>query len=362
MKRILFISQYLNRNGTEAFMMSVFRGIDRTRFCADFLLYSQQETDYSREVVANGGRIFRVPSRRENPIGWYKSLFLFFKKHHKEYSAIHFCGNSVNAMAPIVMAWMFRIPIRIVHAHNSSCQGRSVEIQHKLNRDMAYCMSNVHYACSSAAAKWFFKDKDAEIVKNGIDLDKFKYDTQLRQSKRHELGIEDDCVVIGHVGRFVPEKNHALLIDIFKQYVALVPTARLMLVGNGPLLNEMQSKVKELGLEDSVLFLKERSDVNELMQAMDVFVMPSVFEGAPYVLIEAQAAGLPCLISNRINQDICLTSYVKSEGIEVAPDVWASQISSMLGTHRRTSDQSDIISAGYSIKDTIRKLEKIYTA
>lgn len=360
MKRILFISQYLNRAGTEAFMMNVFRGIDHSRFMCDFLLYSCNETDYSREVEAAGGRVWRIPSRRESPLGWYRELNRFFCEHASEYAAIHYCGNGLTAIAPIVFAYIYKVPVRICHSHNSSSDGLHNKIFHILQRGIAKRLSTHHFACSSLAAKWFFGSSPAVIINNGIDVNKFAFNKQLRQQSRIRLGIKDTTVVIGHVGRFEAEKNHRFILNTFAEYLKIQSDACLMLVGVGSLFESIKAEVKQKGLDDKVMMLGERSDVSALMQAMDLFLMPSTFEGLPFVLIEAQCEGLPCLISDTINNDICLTSHIKSSSLNNSPRDWAVQIAAMLKGFSRNDSSEVIASKGYSIGATIEYLEAVY--
>lgn len=360
MKRILFISQFLNRAGTEAFMMNVFRGVDHSRFQVDFLLFSQNETDYSREVEAAGGRVWRVPSRRESLLGWYRSLDAFFKTHAKEYVAIHYCGNGLTAIAPLVYAYRYGVPIRIAHSHSSSSAGFHNVFLHCLQRGIARRLTTHHFACSSLAAKWFFGNHPAVIVKNGIDTKRFAFSQEVREKVRRQFSIASTTTVIGHVGRFEKEKNHVFLLDVFAEYAKLHPDALLMLVGGGILFDETKEKARSLGISEKVRFLGERSDVNELLQAFDLFLMPSTFEGQPFVLIEAQCAGLPCLVSDVINDDICLTPSLELYPLTLSAADWTQKIASMLAGYMREDNSAVIKEKGYSIDATIEYLEKIY--
>ena len=360
MKRILFISQYLNRAGTEAFMMNVFRGVDHSRFQADFLLYNWKQTDYSKEVEAAGNKVWRVPSRRESPIGWYRSLNRFFKEHAQEYSAIHFCGNGLTAIAPIVLAYHFGVPVRICHSHNSSLKGLHNKLFHLLQRGIAKRLTTHHFACSTQAAKWFFGNSPAVIVKNGIDVQRFAFNSETREKVRLQNGISPTVKVIGHIGRLETEKNHTFLVEIFAEYCKSQPDTLLMLVGKGSLMNAIKEKTERLNISDKVCFMGERSDVSDLLQAMDLFLMPSTFEGQPFVLIEAQCAGLPCLISDVINQDICLTDNVKSYSLDQSSKGWADEIAALLALYQRKSEHKMIEQKGYSIAETISYLEKVY--
>ena len=360
MKRILFISHHLNREGTEEFSMSVFREIDHSRFQVDFLIYSQAETDYTREVETAGCKVWRVSSRRDSPWGWYQSLNVFFKTHASEYTAIHYNGNGLTAIAPIFFAYKYGIPIRICHAHSSSSAGFHNKLLHYLLRGTAKRLTTHHFACSSLAAKWFYGTSPTVVIRNGIDTKRFAFNPQVREEARALLHIQPATTVIGHVGRFGVEKNHIFLLDIFAEYLKLNPNAVLMLVGIGPLMDDIRKKAKDIDVADKVLMMGERGDVPRLLQALDLFMMPSTFEGQPFVLIEAQCSGLPCLISDVINDDICLTAHVEKLALTQTADVWAQKIRSILHGYVREDESQTIEEQGYSISSTISYLEKVY--
>lgn len=360
MIKVLFISQYLNRNGTEAFMMNVFRGVDRSQFMIDFLLYSWEETDYSREVEAAGGHVYRVPSRRQSPILWHHSLKKFFKEHASEYQAIHFCGNSLTSIAPIYYAYKYGIPVRIVHAHSSSARGWHNRFLHRMKRDYAYRIATHHIACSTLAAEWFFGKKQSVIIRNGIDVKRFTFNFKTREQYRKVMNMTEEEILIGHVGRFTSEKNHTFILDVFVQFVKRCPSAKLMLIGVGPLLEDMKQKVEQMNLREKVLFMGERSDVAELMQIMDVFLMPSLFEGLPFVLVEAQAAGLPCLISDTINKDIRITDNVFFQSLSLGAEDWAEKMGDITTAFERRKTDEIMEAAGYSIQSTLDYIQMVY--
>lgn len=360
MKRILFIAHHLNRAGTEAFMMNVFRGVDHSRFRVDFLLYNNRVTDYTREVEESGSRIWRVPSRRESPWGWYSSLCRFFREHASEYVAVHYCGCGLTAIFPLVLAYKYRIPVRIAHSHSSSSNGLHNRMLHMLKRGIVKYITTHRFACSTMAAHWFFGNSPATIIQNGINTSDFAYNPLVRDEIRQQLNIGKCITVIGHVGRFGVEKNHVFLIDIFAEYQKLQPDSVLLLIGTGNLLEAAKEKVKKLDLNDKVLFLGERSDVNKLMQAMDIFLMPSTFEGQPFVLIEAQCSGLPCLVSDVINRDICLTPNVETFPLQQPAEEWARKVKTIVTGFQRKDESEAIERQGYSIANTIKFLEQVY--
>jgi len=360
MKRILFIAQHLNRAGTEAFMMNVFRSVDKGKFSVDFLLYNRLETDYTREVEAAGCKIWRVTSRRESPWKWYAELNRFFKEHANDYAAIHYCGNGLTAIAPIILAWHYGVKIRVCHSHNSSSEGLHNRVLHKMQRGLAARLTTHHFACSTAAAKWFYGDSPAVIIRNGIDTKRFAYDPDVRKQVRMDNGIGERTRVVGHVGRLEAEKNHTFMLDVFAEMLRSEPDSLLVMVGKGSLMDKMQAKAKELGIWDKTRFMGERKDVDRLLQAMDLFMMPSVFEGQPFVLIEAQCAGLPCLVSDAINDDICLTDSVVRMSLNESVKNWSEKALQMMSCTERQDKSGIIEEKGYSISSTIDYLEGVY--
>ena len=361
MKRILFISKYLNRNGTEAFMMNVVRQMQGQDLVFDFLLYSPDQSDYCQEVEQLGGTIWRVPSRRESFFGWYRSLRTFFRQHASQYAAVHFCANSLSGMAPLFFAWRYGVPVRIVHAHNSSARGWHNRLLHLLKRDFTRLITTHHLACSERAARWFFGGHPAQVISNGIDVRAFAFDADVRLSVRQQMGIDDRTFVLGFVGRLVEEKNPRFLLPLFRSLLpGLSCHAQLWIVGDGPLRQELQSEAEVQGVADSVRFLGVRTDVNRLMQAMDCLLMPSLFEGLPYVLIEAQCAGLPCVIAGTITSDICLSSSVRRLPLS-DPDLWRLALSQVSTQEADRSQGLGLVSrAGYDVRQSLFQLRQIY--
>lgn len=360
MIKVLFITHYLRPNGTENFIMNVYRHIDTTKFHIDFLLYTNEETCHTKEVRQKGSTIFVVPGRKESFSGYYCGLNEFFRQHRGEYEAIHFCGGSLTSIAPLFFAWKYDVPVRIAHSHSSFTFGLHNKVLHYLNRIITHKICTHNLACSDVAGKWFFGNHPFDIVKNGIDVEAFRFNETLRNEERQKLNLTPDNLVIGHVGRFSSEKNHEYLIDIFNEVRQINGKAILVLVGSGDLLERTKKKVEHLGLSPFVHFLGQRNDVNRLMPAMDCFVMPSTFEGLPFVLVEAQCAGLPCLVSDKISHDSALLDTTKFLPLTASAKEWAQAICSQARTDDRHYGASEITRQGYSIYDIINKLQNIY--
>lgn len=360
MINILFISHYLNVAGTETFMMNVLRNINRKHFHIDFLIFSEEESIFSREAEELGALIYRLPSRRTG-LKYYKSLERFFKKHAIDYLAVHFCGGSVSSIAPLYYAYKYKIPVRIVHSHNSNCEGIHNMIFHKVNRLFLSILCSNFLACSSKAARFFFLNKkNVVVIKNGIDIDAYTFDCKRRENFRKKFGISPLTRVIGHIGRFENVKNHSFIIDIFKRFNEKETDSVLILVGTGSLLETIKMKIENLGLSHKVYLLGERSDVPDVLFGLDCFLMPSLFEGLPFVLVEAQTTGLPCVVSNTINKDVKISQFLHFVHLDDDVDKWVNVIQYAMQNLNRSHAAEYVKETGFDIKSTIRYLENIY--
>lgn len=361
MKKVLFRVGALYQNGTEAFVMNVFRKLRGKDIHIDFLLNTPAKTPYYDEVIAAGSRVFICPPRKPNPIKSFVSEVKFFKLHSKDYDAVHFCYGSLSDISLIVLAYYYKIPIRILHSHNSSCKFIHSKILHRLFKPIANKMTTHHFACSKKAGD-FFASKGYQyiIINNGIDIEKYSFNYKKRKEIRERLPIADDCLLIGHVGRFTEVKNHKFILEIFNEFIKKDPNTQLMLIGVGELENEIENMAKRMGIIDKIHFMGLRTDVGELMQAMDLFLMPSLFEGLPFVLVEAQAAGLPCFISDNIDKGSDITGNVKMLSLSFSAEEWASAIFSYMKDYRRSNQDAKIISNGYDINSTANYLYELY--
>lgn len=360
MTRILFISHYLNVAGTESFMMNTYRRLDRKRYAVDFLIFDGAETDYTREVELHGDRLYRLPARSAGLVNYLRALRLFFQQHASEYQVVHWCAGNLSTIAPLVMAKRFGIPTRIVHAHNSACAGWHNRLLHRLNKHLVVGLSTDQLACSLAAADFFFGQRPSTIIRNGIETARYAFDSALRAEMRQHLHITDGEKVMGHVGRCDRVKNHRKLLHIFAAAVKTGAADRLLMIGRGETEAQIEAEIDALGIAQRVIWLRESQEVYRYMQAMDVFVMPSLFEGLPFVLVEAQAAGLPCLLSDTIQSDSRINDNVAFLPLAEADTVWADAVR-RLSLEERTDRSNAVRRAGYDILTTIQQLEKIYT-
>lgn len=353
--RILHIVTYMGRGGLETMIMNYYRNIDRSKVQFDFLTHRQERWDYDDEIEKLGGKIYRLP--RLNPFSpsYLKALDGFFKEH-KEYKIVH-CHQDCLSGIPLKYAKKNGVPFTIAHSHNAN-QDKNLKYLVKLIAKKNICKYSDHlFACGKEAGEWMFKTSDFEILNNAIDTKRYIYNEEKSLEMKEKLGVTDKFV-IGHVGRFRFQKNHSFIIDIFKEVCKKEPNSTLLLVGDGPLEEEIKKKVDDLGLLDKVKFLGARDDVNDLMQAMDIFILPSLYEGFGIVLIEAQASGLKCVISDSIPTDAIITKKVKRLSLDDDISIWVEEILS--NKSERKEGIKDIEKSKYDITSNAKWLENFY--
>lgn len=356
MLRILQVVTDMGRGGLETMLMNYYRNIDRTKIQFDFLVHRNNREAYDDEIELLGGKIFRVP--RLNPFSYkYKSVLKEFFCSHREYQIIHVHQDCMSSVI-LKIAEECGVPVRIAHSHNSN-QNRDLKYPIKLyyKRFISQYATDL-FACSEEAGKWMFSGAKFKVLNNAIDAKSYKFNDKIREEMRVQLGIEKNELVIGHVGRFSEVKNHKFLVEIFYR-IQKENSAKLLLIGEGVLQEKVKEQAKNLGIEKQVLFLGMRSDVQRLLQAMDVLVFPSLYEGLPLSLIEAQAAGLPCIISNKVPIECKKTDLVQQLDLAENTLRWADCILKASMQERRNTYQ-EIKEAGFDIIENAKYLEKYY--
>lgn len=314
MKKVLVFGITENPGGVESLIMNYYRHMDRERIQFDFLC-NTEVVAYEDEIKSLGGRVFRVPARRDNRKAFVRALDGFMKQYAAQYQTIWVNVCSLANIDYLKYAKKYGIPKRIIHCHNADNGDSFLRgLLHKRNRRAVRGYATDFWTCSDQAVDWFFgsdirKEASYRVIHNAVDLETYAYREEIRGEYRKKLGIEDKKV-IGHIGRFHFQKNHAYLAEVFQQVLKKEPSACLLLIGQGDLMETIKDKVRELGVEEQVLFLGVRQDIACLYQAMDCFVLPSVFEGVPLVGVEAQAAGLPCVFSDCITRELALGNNI----------------------------------------------------
>lgn len=355
--RVLHVVTYMGRGGLETMIMNYYRHMDRSRVQFDFLVHRDFRADYDDEIEALGGKTHRLPRLVPWGKGYLRALDAFFDAH-PEYRIVHVHQDCLSAVA-LKAAKEHGVPVRIAHSHNSS-QDRNLRYLIKLWYKRKIPKYATHlFACGKDAGDWMFGGADYTIVNNAIDAACYAYDRERAADMRRRMGIPQEALVLGHVGRFSKVKNHAFLIDIFDRISKARGDAYLLLVGDGGLRAVMEEKVRSLGLGERVVFAGVRDDVPELLQAMDVFVFPSLYEGLPVSLVEAQAAGLPCLISDGIPDACILTDLIEKVSLREKAEAWAEKALAAAKQERRNMHQ-EIADKGFDIVQNAAWLQDYY--
>lgn len=356
--RILHVVTTMNRGGLETMLMNYYRHIDRSLVQFDFLEHRSSESDFDAEIAALGGTVYRLP--RLNPLSfrYRKQLDRFFAAH-PEYRIVH---SHLDCMAgiPLAAAKNHGVPVRIAHAHNSN-QDKNIKYPMKLfyRQEIPHVATEL-FACGQDAGKWMFGKHSFTVLNNAIDAEKFSFCAETREQVRAEFGIKDSTLLLGHVGRFSPQKNHRFLLEVFHTLQQMRSDSKLLLVGGGELEATLREKCRDLGIQDQVLFTGIRSDVHRILQAMDVFLLPSLYEGLCVVAIEAQAAGLPCVISDSVSKECVRTNgLVSFFPLEKSTQQWAQEVLRHAGTDR-TDRSAEIRQNGYDIGENAGLLQNYY--
>lgn len=357
MIRILQCVNDMHRAGLETMLMNYYRNIDRNKIQFDFLTHRPEKSDYDDEILKLGGKIYYAPRLYpQNYPKYFKWMKQFFKDH-PEYKIVHSHIDTMSYL-PLKAAKNANIPVRIAHSHNTSIDKDFKYLLKQYFRSKITTVATDYCTCGQEAGEFLFGDKDFTFIPNAIEVDKFLYDKDLREKKRTELGIKDEFV-IGHVGRLSYQKNHKLLIEIFNAFSKVKRNTLLLLIGVGEKEGEIKKQVHNLGLDSKVKFLGNRSDVNELYQAMDVFLMPSFFEGVPVVGVEAQFSDLPCIFSDRVPKEVKFNSKTQFVKLEANLDEWVKSIEKMKNIERN-SKAKDLLNSQYDIKVAHSILENYY--
>ncbi len=371
--RVLNFVGEMSPGGIEVLIMNLYRNIDKSKVQFDFLMHSPDgEGSFVPEIEKLGGRVYRAPiikTKNKTYYGRINQYIRFLKKffkEHQEYRIIH--GHMTNTAAiymPIAKKYG-NVVCTIAHSHLTQARpglvGKVTDILHKPIPKLA----TDYFACSEMAAHWIFPEEaikagKVKVIKNGVDPKRFHYDNNEANEMKKELVLEGKFV-IGNVARFKTEKNHTFMVDIMSELVKVRDDVVLMLVGDGELRQETEDKVHSLGLDDYVKFMGIRSDVPQLMEAMDLFLLPSLYEGLPVVGIEAQAAGLPVVTSTGVTEETDITGNVTFLDLNVGAKAWAEKINEVYESFQRKDMLTYIRENGYDITETAKWLQEFYLA
>lgn len=363
MIRVLHSVSNMDRAGIETMLMNYYRYIDRSKVQFDFLCNKKKPGSYDEEIKKLGGNIYHSPGLNPLKFFEYEKFMKNLFENNPDIKIMH-SHNGALAYQSLYASYKYGLKNRICHAHATT-----VDFNLKLPLKLLYKtqlikVSNNFWGCGTDSIKFYFgdrviKENNYKIIKNAIDIDKFIFDKEKRVKLRKEYNLENKFV-IGNVARFMKQKNHIFMLELFKVILNKNPNSVLMFFGDGELQNEIKQKAKDLGIEKSVMFMGNVENINEMYQVMDVFLLPSLFEGLPVVGIEAQTSGLKCFMSDTITNEVSITENVeflslKNDSLEK----WADKILENIDYERKDMSK-EIITAGYSIKEEAKKLQDIY--
>lgn len=360
MIRVLHVLGGLARGGAETMVMNLYRAIDRTQVQFDFIIHTEERQAYYDEIIALGGKIYSFPAFNGKNFFAMRKLWKNFFKEHPEYKILH---SHVRSYASLYLPIAKKAGLKtIIHSHNTSNGHGLASFVKRIMQYPIRWQSDYYFTCSKEAGKWLFGNRIVNgsryfLLPNAIDVNAYAFDERMRTKYRKEFCLENKFV-IGHVGRFAKQKNHDFLLDVFKSVYERNSSARLLLVGTGELMDDVKKKCDDMGISECVLFLGSRSDVAQLFSAMDVFVFPSLHEGLPVTVVEAQAAGIRSFISDKITRDVELSNLLTYLSIDSGVESWTNEILSC--QIERVDFSMNLKNAGFDIFDSAKKLSTLY--
>ena len=363
MVRVLHSVSNMDRAGIETMLMNYYRHIDRNKVQFNFLCNKKKPGAYDEEVKSLGGRIFHTPGLNPAKLPQYMKYMRNLLKNHPEYTIVE-AHNGAFGVYALHGAKISGVPVRIYHAH-----GASITKDWKMPLKLIckkFLPSNMthHYTCGIEAARCYFGDKvveegDYELIPNAIEVSRFVFNPEIRDRMRKEYGLEGKHV-LGHVGRFMTQKNHTFLLDIFAEVAKIDDLAVLVCLGDGELMPSIKEKAKTLGIEDKILFVGNVGNANEWYQAFDAFILPSIWEGLPVVGVEAQAADLPCIFSDGVTKEIGLSDKAVFVSLNDAKERWVVAIETAFSQEVREDKSQLIRDNNYDIEYEAIKLQDRY--
>lgn len=343
--------------GIENFIMNIYRNIDKNKVQFDFLIHGEQESYFEDEIKQLGGEIYRVPFSRHYK-EYTKQMKLILNKNREKYQAIHIHASYAMAYFDAKIAQKSKMKNIIVHSHSANNNMVKRKLIHYVLKSKLSEIADYRLACSKEAANWMFSNKEYKKINNAIDTEKYKYNSIVREKIRKDRKLEEKFVV-GHVGRFAPAKNHEFLLRIFKEITKREKETVLLLVGEGELKEKIKQRAQELEILEQIIFVGNSKNVEELLQAMDVFVFPSLFEGFGLSVLEAQTTGLPCFLADHITKEVNVTGLVEFIALKETPKYWAEKILDKKDKTRENKE--DMVRKNkYDIIEVAKEMEKFY--
>jgi glycosyltransferase involved in cell wall biosynthesis len=360
MIRVLHYGLSSNKGGIETYIMNLASHVDRERFNFDFLHNKAGVPCFREELKAMGSEFYGVTPRRTSPFKNRQELNELFER--ESFDILHCHVNSLSYIEPVHTALRSGCQV-LVHSHNSGAStSLATNLLHRLHYHTLPRDKVTMVAVSRIAGEWVFGPSASfNVIHNGIEIERFAFRAEAREAKRKELGLSGR-LVIGHVGAFLPAKNHAFLLNVFYALLQEVPQARLLLVGTGPLESAIRMQAAKMGIGAALIFLGHRSDVPELMSAMDLFLIPSLHEGFPLAALEAQASGLPCIMSDAIAEEVVVASTCKRISLNASTERWVREIRSACSVEVGTRQLGARSVSEFSFENNLDKVESLYSA
>ena len=352
---VVHITKSLESNGISTVVMNYTCNMDKSKYKNTIIAGTPIVNAYRNRCADYGVDVIEVPSKKSSSVKYYMATWKILKNKHFDIAHIH--GNSATITIEMIIAKLAGIKVRVAHSHNSTCDHIKV---HQILSPLFRRLYTKGYACSELAGKWLFGDSPFSVLPNGFEIKKFIFDQATRENIRKELDLEDKFV-IGNVARFNDQKNHIFLLNIFEQVARENKDAVLFLVGTGPLLGKIQQMIQEHPYKERIIYYGETDHIESLYNAMDIFVLPSKYEGLGIVFIEAQINGLRCVTSDQVPKEVNINNHTVFLSLEKGVESWASEIhQDFNGNRKQTSELAYASAQNYDIKGNVDKLEKDY--
>lgn len=361
-KRILMIFTIMNRGGAETMIMNYYRNIDRSKVQFDFVVHRPQKGAYDDEIRLLGGKIYVFPTVKPGNFCAYKKQIREFLEEHPEYTIIHSHAQELSYYF-YKIAHKKGVPHIITHSHNASMLWDFKAPLRILWRKLMFRYINTYFTCGIEAGKHFFgkeRAKHSILMPNAIDVERFKFNPESREKVRQEFCINENEFVVGHIGRFTPQKNHPFLLDVFRAFVERNPCAKLILVGTEDEQKSVRRKAEELCIADKVIFAGLRTDIPDILSAFDCILMPSLFEGVSVAMIEEQASGCPLITSTNVPKEVGLLPSTEFVSLKSDISKWVNVVEKYMKIERNALAWKIIEKAGYDIKSNALWLQNFY--
>ena len=358
MKILMICTVSLGANGISTCVVNYSCGLRAAGQDVHILAPEGVSADLCRKLADNQVPLHQLPHRKAGTLLYFRRLFAHLRAHH--YDVVHIHGNSCTTAIELTAAFLAGVPVRIAHSHSSSCEYMRA---HKLLRPIFELCVNGRFACGQNAGLWLFRKKSFTVIRNGIDLDAYRPNKEQAAKQRQALGIPADALVLGHVGMFAEVKNHIFFVKLAQQLLQLPRNWVFLLVGDGELQPQIRQAFADAGLSERVIFTGNVPSAAPYLQAMDLFVMPSLYEGLPFVLVEAQASGLHALVSDRVSTEADMTGNLQFLPID-STTPWETAIAQLALPDRFTTSEQACVkleAAGYSMQANVQHLVECYT-